>query len=277
MIPAADLKTPILPVEAMDRIASARAESYRTAEPYPHIVLDDFFDPAVLDALLDEFPDAGGVRWIKYDDPNQVKLATRHENQLGPFTRYFIYHLNSATFLAFLEKLTGIEGLIPDPLLFGGGLHQILPGGKLAIHADFNRHPHLKLDRRLNLLVYLNKDWKEEYGGHFELWGRDMKTCERRVLPVFNRLVVFSTTDFSYHGHPDPLRCPEGRARRSLALYYYSNGRPAEEVRGAPHSTLFQARPGEASAAPPKVPLRKRWRKLRRAVKELFIAPDGEA
>ena len=107
------------------------------------------------------------------------------------------------------------------------------------MHTDFNWHPKLRLDRRLNLLVYLNKDWKEEYGGHLELWDREMSHCEQKILPVFNRTVVFSTTDFSYHGHPTPLACPEGMSRKSVSFYYYTNGRPEEE-RSAPHDTIFR-------------------------------------
>jgi Rps23 Pro-64 3,4-dihydroxylase Tpa1-like proline 4-hydroxylase len=150
-----------------------------------------------------------------------------------------------SVFIDFLETLTGITGLLPDPHLWGGGLHQIQRGGFLKVHADFNRHERLDLDRRLNLLVYLNKDWKEEYGGQLELWSRDMKRCEERVLPVFNRCVVFSTTDTSYHGHPDELTCPEGWTRKSMALYYYTTGRSAEETSQS-HSTLYQERPGES-------------------------------
>ncbi|NEN95926.1 MAG: 2OG-Fe(II) oxygenase, partial [Moorea sp. SIO3I7] len=132
------------------------------------------------------------------------------------------------------------------PHFVGGGLHQIEKGGYLKIHADFNRHTKLRLDRRLNLLIYLNKDWQEDYGGHFEMWDTEMTQSQKKILPVFNRCVIFSTTDFSYHGHPEPLTCPEGRTRKSLALYYYSNGRPAEELsKSGDHSTLFKARPGE--------------------------------
>jgi hypothetical protein len=87
----------------------------------------------------------------------------------------------------------------------------------------------------------LNKDWKEEFGGHLELWNRDVRQCEAKILPLFNRLVVFGTTDFTFHGHPNPLQCPEGMTRKSLALYYFTNGRPADEMTGE-HSTLFKAR-----------------------------------
>lgn len=147
--------------------------------------------------------------------------------------------------LDFLERLTGISGLIPDPYFTGGGVHQIERGGHLGVHADFNVYERLRLDRRLNLLLYLNRDWQEEWGGHLELWNSGMTTCERRVLPIFNRCVIFSTTDSSYHGHPDPLRCPPHRTRRSLATYYYSNGRPVEEQSDG-HSTLFRERPHES-------------------------------
>jgi hypothetical protein len=110
------------------------------------------------------------------------------------------------------------------------------------MHADFNKHRRFGLDRRLNALLYLNKDWREDYGGHLELWNRDMTQCEAKILPVYNRLAVFGTTDFTFHGHPNPLQCPEGMTRKSLALYYFTNGRPAEEVSGE-HSTLFKPRP----------------------------------
>jgi len=148
-------------------------------------------------------------------------------------------------FVEFLERLTGITQLVSDPHFEGGGLHQIRPGGFLKVHADFNKSRKLNLDRRLNGLLYLNKDWEESYGGHLQLWNKDMTACEGKILPVFNRFVVFATTDDANHGHPDPLTCPPDRARRSMALYYYSNGRPADEV-ADDHSTLFKQRPGEA-------------------------------
>ncbi|MFD2145323.1 2OG-Fe(II) oxygenase [Mucilaginibacter antarcticus] len=114
----------------------------------------------------------------------------------------------------------------------------------LKIHADFNKHETTWLDRRINLLVYLNKDWDECYGGHFELWDKDLTRSFQKILPLFNRVAIFSTTDFSYHGHPNALTCPPDRSRKSLALYYYSNGRPKSEVSKNPHATIFKDRPG---------------------------------
>jgi hypothetical protein len=116
----------------------------------------------------------------------------------------------------------------------------------LKIHTDFNWYPRLKLDRRLNLLLYLNRNWEENYGGHLELWSPNMARCERKILPIANRCVIFSTTNSSYHGHPDALTCPEGWTRKSLALYYYSNGRPQDEKT---YSTVFKARPGDTFIA----------------------------
>ncbi len=214
-------------------------ERYVSARPFPHIVIDNLFPDDVLERVLAEFPRPDEIEWAAFDNPTEKKLGYRYTSPLKRDLRDFLVDMSSPPVLQFLEALTGIEGLIPDPYYGGAGPHQILTGGFLKIHADFNWHPLLKLDRRLNLLVYLNKDWQEGYGGHLELWDRDMAGCEQKILPVFNRTVVFSTTDFSYHGHPTPLACPAGMSRKSVSFYYYTNGRPDEE-RSAPHDTIFR-------------------------------------
>src|SRR5690606_37213001 len=124
-----------------------------------------------------------------------IKLGSSKMGAIPDLTRHLLLELNSGPFLEFLEKLTGIYPLIADNKMYGGGVHQIQKGGKLSIHADFNKHMDNLLDRRLNLLIYLNKNWKEEYGGNFEMWDRDMTSCQTKVLPIFNRCVVFSTTN----------------------------------------------------------------------------------
>jgi hypothetical protein len=230
--------------DALAAIADERRAAYAAASPYPHVAIDDFLPAEVLDEVLGEFPNPHDAEWFAFDSPLERKLATKDDAMMGEATRHLLAELNSGAFVDFLERLTGIEGLVPDPHLVGGGLHQIERGGHLKVHADFNRHPRTELERRLNVLIYLNRDWKDEYGGAFELWNRDMTRCEERILPHFNRCVVFSTTSTSFHGHPEPLSCPEDRTRKSLALYYYSKDRPAEE-RAEGHNTLFQARPGE--------------------------------
>lgn len=214
-------------------------EQYATAEPFPHIVLDGLFDTDALDAVLRDFPDRDAMKWRQFDSATEKKLGYHHEtSRISKTVRDFLNDMNAFEMLLWLEALTGIEGLIPDPYFGGGGLHQVEPGGFLKVHADFNVHPKLKLDRRLNMLVYLNKDWREEYGGHLELWNRDAKSCHTKILPAFNRVVVFSTSDTSYHGHPHPLTSPPGVTRKSVSLYYYTAGRPEGE-RSAPHDTLF--------------------------------------
>src|ERR1700730_7826330 len=214
----------LLPLSRMKEIAAKRRGEYLAAEPYPHLVIDGFFDEWVLNAVLDEFPTPKDKNWVLHDLPEEIKLQSKHERDIPPFTRQFLYALNSASFLEFLERLTGIEKLIGDPRFEGGGLHQIVRGGKLAIHTDFNKQRYFGLDRRLNVLVYLNRNWKDEYGGHFELWNSDMTRMVTKIAPIFNRVVIFTTSSNSFHGHPDPLNCPPDMTRKSLALYYYTLG-----------------------------------------------------
>ncbi|HEY4640243.1 MAG TPA: 2OG-Fe(II) oxygenase [Thermoanaerobaculia bacterium] len=214
-------------------------EQYISGDPFPHIVMDGLFDDADLDTVLAEFPSPDETKWMRFDNPQEKKLGFFYATStIGDTVRRFLDAMNSFEMLLFLEALTGIEGLIPDPYFGGGGLHQIEPGGFLKIHADFNVHPKLHLDRRLNMLIYMNKDWREEYGGHLELWDAEMRSCRKRILPLFNRTVVFSTSDRSYHGHPHPLTSPAGVTRKSVSLYYYTAGRPESE-RSAPHDTIF--------------------------------------
>ncbi len=234
----------VLPTDRLRALAPGAAAQFRAAQPFPHVVLDGLFDAGLLAGIVAEFPRPGDISWKKYRNAREVKLAANRDEFFQPLTKLLLYHLNSAPFLDFLSEVTGIENLIADSYYEGGGMHQIERGGKLAIHADFNRHPGNRLDRRLNVLLYLNDQWHDDYGGCLELWDRDMTGCAAKIAPLFNRMVIFATTDFTFHGHPDALTCPEGVTRKSLALYYFSNGRPAEEVTGA-HTTLFQERPGE--------------------------------
>lgn len=225
-------------------LAERNSADYSKGSPFPHIALDNFLPADVVEAVLNEFPQPGGIDWHNYKRQTEIKLVCADEAKFGPVTRQLFYQFHSLPFLRFLEKVTGIENLIPDPALRGGGLHQIRRGGLLKLHADFNQHDATFLDRRVNILLYLNKEWKEEYGGHLELWDRDAKNCGKKILPIFNRLAIFSTTSESFHGHPDPLNCPEDVTRKSLALYYYTNGRPKREAEGS-HTTIFKARPDE--------------------------------
>jgi Rps23 Pro-64 3,4-dihydroxylase Tpa1-like proline 4-hydroxylase len=230
--------------EEMFPLADRLRPEFVNATPFKHVVIDDFLPPSALEPVLEEFPEPKDAEWQRFDTSQEVKLALADTERMGPVTRNLLAEFNGQVFIDFLERLTGIEQIVSDPHFDGGGLHQIRPGGFLKVHIDFNRHRRLNLDRRLNGLLYLNKDWAESYGGQLQLWNQDMTTCEHKILPVFNRFVLFATTDDANHGHPDPLTCPPDRARRSMALYYYTNGRPAEEI-GDDHTTMFKPRPGE--------------------------------
>jgi hypothetical protein len=225
-------------------LADANRTAFASNEPYPHVVIDSFLPEHVLDAVLDELPP------VPRGDSNDMvptkatergKTAHPQASFFGPRATQLLFQLNAGDFLDFLENLTGITGLISDLRLDGGGYHLTRRGGRLGIHTDFSHHRRWKLRRRLNLILYLNKDWKEEYGGHLELWDKELTACRKRILPIFNRCVIFATDVGSPHGQPDPLSCPPDRGRQSLALYYFDN--PAEAAE--PVGTRYMNRPSE--------------------------------
>ncbi|HEY6870298.1 MAG TPA: 2OG-Fe(II) oxygenase [Novosphingobium sp.] len=227
--------------DACAAAGAALADRYRAAEPFPHIVMDDFLPPDFLRGMLDGFPANAGM---SYFDRSQERLKFQFPPAAIPGRRLrnFVTELNSVAIVRFLEQLTGISRLIPDPYYRGGGLHETLRGGHLGIHADFNLHHELGCERRLNLLIYLNDDWSPAYKGDLELWDREMKACRQTVAPLIGRAVVFNTTLGSFHGHPDPLACPPERSRRSVATYYYTA--PAGGMLTLPdRTTVFRPRP----------------------------------
>lgn len=219
------------------RLVSSHA-AYTGAVPFPHTVIDDFVRDEVVDAVLQGFPaPSADIKWRQLvatgTDGGRVqfnKQGMPHLFKVPAVIRQLIWELNSGTFIRSLEKLTGIENLIPDPSLRGGGLHQILPGGLLGVHADFTHHADYDLERRVNLLLYLNQDWQDEFEGHLELWNQDASQCIKRIRPLAGRCVIFNTDADSFHGHPRPLKCPEGRTRKSIAIYYYTVGRSDKNV-----------------------------------------------
>jgi Rps23 Pro-64 3,4-dihydroxylase Tpa1-like proline 4-hydroxylase len=221
------------------------SSQYQEAQPFPHIVIDKFLPETILDIALDEFNKNENwwydrVKWTepyqvnKFYWPHDIETANNMPNDL-PTISALVNYLNSPVMLKYLEELTGIDNLISDELLMGGGLHKITSGGKLAIHKDYNVHPVKKMYRRLNLLIYLNKDWKEEWGGNLELWDKDHTKLEVSVEPLFNRAVIFTISEDSLHGHPVPLNTPENVSRNSIALYYFTEVNPSDNE----HSVVF--------------------------------------
>lgn len=232
------------PVEAR-QIGEGLSAQYCFAEPFPHSVFENFLPPAVARLALEHFP----AESLESDRVFEMGYAGQHKRQILPeecdaAARRLFHFFNSQPMLQFLEGLTTIQGLLPDPYFVGGGYHETSRGGKLGIHADFRINDQLHLHRRINLIVYLNERWEKGWGGNLELWSRDMASKQVEVEPIFNRAVIFNTDETSYHGHPDPLITPEGVRRRSVALYYYTASRAIyDEVPNL--STIYHARPDD--------------------------------
>jgi 2OG-Fe(II) oxygenase superfamily len=212
---------------------------YAAGKPFPHLVLDDFLPEALADLCVREFPERP-VSDAKYERHQENKKLEFKPEVLSPSLRALFYSFNSMAFIGFLENVTGIKGLIPDPYFIGAGFHEVANGGHLNIHADFNHHALLDLERRINVLIYLNRDWREEYGGCFEIWDRSMTQRCVRVVPLFNRCVIFNTSSTSFHGNPEPVNHPLGLSRRAIALYYYTSTWDSSRKE---HSTQFKVRP----------------------------------
>jgi Rps23 Pro-64 3,4-dihydroxylase Tpa1-like proline 4-hydroxylase len=232
----------IFPYEKWQALPAQRT-SYLEATPFPYIVLDDFLDQAAVKRAMSSFPLPLSADWVDYRHHNSKKLGQNKREFLPQACLEIIDELCSEPFLEVLRELTGIPNLVADPALEGGGIHQISRGGYLNIHADFTSHSQRPLwARRLNLLVYLNEGWKEEYGGQLELWDRNMGSCRVKILPLLNRCVIFNTDKDTFHGHPDPLTCPENITRKSIALYYFT----AENSVPLARSTEYRSRPGDS-------------------------------
>lgn len=231
-----------------DVIAEEKKNDYLRANPFPNIILDKFFNDNFLSQVFKDFPDLSMINTSqKYTNKNEVKFANNDYQNFPDSIKKLFDFMNSDIFLKFLQKITSIkEKLVIDKKLNGGGLHEIKSGGMLKVHTDFNRHPTLDLDRRINILIYLNKNWDQKYGGDLELWDQHMKYCGKKIAPNFNRMVIFSTNDFSNHGHPDPITCPDDISRKSIALYYFSKGRPLSDLNTSnfKNKTYFKSRHG---------------------------------
>ena len=219
------------------------SKEYAAGTPFPHLVVDDVLRPEAFAAAVEAFPDIDDAFWKGYLHVNETKYCNVYPDTWAPALREVAGELTSPAFVAYLEELTGIDALIPDWSMDGGGLHQTLRGGHLNVHADFTTHHlHENWARRVNILLYLNEEWHDEWGGNLELWDKQMRACQAAVAPRGNRMLVFTTSFDSFHGHPDGLTCPPGQARRSMALYYFT-----EETAPVRRSTHYRARPAEGA------------------------------
>lgn len=234
-----DPETMLMDTADAKRIGQSFAGRYQNAAPYHHICIDNFLPMQMVHKIradLESLPDAE-----RSFDAADEKLKSQYSpDRLPEYSRHLFQAFNSRHFVMFLEEMSGIKGLIPDPYFNGAGIHKTLNGGYLNIHADFNVHKQMRLERRINVLIYLNPPWKEEWGGAFEVWDKPMENRVASFAPTENRMCCFSTGSDTWHGNPEPVNHPEGLPRQSIALYYYTatwDGTRRE------HSTLFRPRP----------------------------------
>lgn len=227
---------------AMDRLLDdidAKAARYQGAKPFPHLVIDDVLTEEAFEAAMAGFPAIDDAAWRGWLHVNETKFGNSDPSTWAPSLHDVAQEFCSPQFVDFLQKLTGIEDLIADFTMDGGGLHMTKRGGHLNIHADFStHHTHKDWARRVNILLYLNEEWHDDWGGKLELWDADMTACQAKVTPQGNRMLVFTTSHDSFHGHPDGLTCPPDQARRSLAMYYFT-----QEEAPVRRATNYRARP----------------------------------
>lgn len=208
-------------------------KEYENALPFHNCFIDNFFTLSTYNLILNSFPHPNSEIW---KSPSNIHMQNRSVTRQSPLglkesllnenQRRLFMELNSGLFITFLEKLTGIQGLIPDPYFAEGGYVMSRSGSFLDIHADFSHHDKLRLERRLNVLIYLNNEWKNEYEGALNLYDKKLNLM-KRIYPIANRVAIFSTSDNSFHGFPEAIKCPKNMTRKSINLYYYTS--PTEE------------------------------------------------
>ena len=224
-----------------ERLAEIKAD-FQSKNPFRYVAIDNFLPIDIAEKIHKNYPKVNLGEWDGTTYLDQKNKFQKSKFEANSFMQNVFDALNGEEFCLWLDKLTEFEEpLLGDPDLFGGGLHQSVNGAFLNVHVDYNIHPKTKYHRRLNVIIYLNKDWKEEYQGHNELWDftNGKKILLDRVAPIFNRCVIFETNEISFHGHPTPLNTPEGVTRKSLATYYYTKDRPKHEKAGD-HNTIYK-------------------------------------
>jgi Rps23 Pro-64 3,4-dihydroxylase Tpa1-like proline 4-hydroxylase len=196
-------------------------KKFLNAEPFDHIVIDNFLDETFANELYDLFPEKFDD-WHKYENPIEVKFTYDNIDSLDDKMKNYFYYLSSDKMVDIFRKITNIEDLTYDEYLHGAGLHCHPRYGKLNIHLDYEKHPITGKERRLNIIYFLSKDWKSEWNGQNELWSKQAKNCIAKTDIKFNRAIIFKTNDISWHGLPEKIVCPEDQYRKSLAFYYVS-------------------------------------------------------
>jgi Rps23 Pro-64 3,4-dihydroxylase Tpa1-like proline 4-hydroxylase len=228
-------------IETLGARLNELKNEYQSKKPFRYVIFENFFSEEVAEKILREYPEVSEGKWDGTTYLDQKNKFSKAKFEKDSVMQEVFNELNSSTFLKWLNQLSGIEEeLIGDDELFGGGLHQSIYGAFLNVHVDYNINPKTKYHRRLNVLVYMNKEWKDEYEGHLELWDltEGKKDMLERVAPSFNRCVIFETNEISFHGHPKQLCTPKDVNRKSIATYYYTKNRPLNEIADE-HNTIY--------------------------------------
>lgn len=232
--------------ECLEKLENIKKENtYLGASPFPHMIIDDFLPEKIIQQLVEEFPANDDKIWDRVNNKSiQVKLRSNWVSfsDVQPTTLSLINFLNSGPVLKLIAEISNIKHLISDPYLTGGGLNLMERDGHLAIHSDGNWHDDMQLHRRLNVILFLNKDWKKEWKGDLEFWDKDLTQCQKAIAPIYNRLAVFTTHDYTFHGVPQYIKCPKNQGRKSVIQYYYTSAkRPIEEVEiETPHRAIWK-------------------------------------
>jgi len=224
----------------------AMKQTVAKAPGFPHFCIDNFLEEAFASQVLEAFPSYSEAEKLgrTFSAVNEKRKIQITDSRLFPASIYKLHEiLASPEFVGAVSEIMGIKNLLPTRILSGGGIHETNSGGHLDVHVDFNYNAELALHRRVNILIYFNRDWPEDYGGYLDLWDKDVKNCIGQFAPIFNRAVGFETSDISWHG-VHPVTCPAGALRKSFAVYYYTKEAP-DGWDGVEHSTIFKARPTE--------------------------------
>jgi hypothetical protein len=235
-LPLDELVVPRLRDEAY---IGSMQQAMQGASPFPHLAVDGWFNPDLLDLVAEEFEDDVGPAWRTVNsNQHEFTQRTAPGTELGPACELYFSLVYSGWFVRVLSHLSGVEEPVVDPQRYGGGLHETRTGGHFGVHRDFDRHLRTGLNNEMVFITYLNKNWQPEWGGGLELWDGSATRCMACVEPEFGRSVLLKHNEVSYHGHPHPLSAPEGVSRRSIAAYYYSN-QHASMDREARRTSLF--------------------------------------
>lgn len=227
----------IIDIEKLRSNLDSYKNEWNSKKPFRYFYVDDFLVPNWAEKVLAEYPKPD-VNWENTTYINQKNKFQKTKFEKDSIFNIVFEEMNHPEFLALISEMTGINNLIPDHDLFGGGLHQSVKGAFLDVHIDYNIHPETKLHRRLNILVYMNKDWEDQFEGHLELWDMDKKERLEKIAPLFNRMAMFETNEISWHGHPHKLNTPDGVSRKSIAAYYYTKER--EDIKSVDgHNTIY--------------------------------------